>query len=449
MSTTTSTAPVRSTRPTVPFWAQVLLGLVVGVVLGFVARQFSVGWLSELLTQVGAIFVGLLRVLVVPLVLTALIVSITKLRQVTNAARLAGQTLLWFAITAAISVAIGITLGLLTNPGLHAGITTAGAKASSTQGTWLDFLRSIVPGNILGIEASSRAASGGAITTSLSFNVLQLVVIGIALGAAALAAGEKAQPFVDFAESALEVFQKLVWWVIKLAPIGSAALIGKAIATYGWNAVAPLAWFTADVYIGCAIVLFVLYPALLKAHGLNPVAFFKGAGEAITFAFVSRSSVGTLPITRAALIDKLGVPSEYASFAAPLGATTKMDGCAAIYPALAAITVAQLFGVPLGVREYLLIAFVAVVGSAATAGLTGAVVMLTLTLSTLGLPLEGVGLLLAIDPILDMARTATNVAGQALVPVIVSKRNGILDQAVYNGGSRESAGADDSRLVTV
>ena len=124
MSTTTSTAPVRSTRPTVPFWAQVLLGLVVGVVLGFVARQFSVGWLSELLTQVGAIFVGLLRVLVVPLVLTALIVSITKLRQVTNAARLAGQTLLWFAITAAISVAIGITLGLLTNPGLHAGITT-------------------------------------------------------------------------------------------------------------------------------------------------------------------------------------------------------------------------------------------------------------------------------------------------------------------------------------
>ena len=134
----------------------------------------------------------------------------------------------------------------------------------------------------------------------------------------ALAAGEKAQPFVDFAESALEVFQKLVWWVIKLAPIGSAALIGKAIATYGWNAVAPLAWFTADVYIGCAIVLFVLYPALLKAHGLNPVAFFKGAGEAITFAFVSRSSVGTLPITRAALIDKLGVPSEYASFAAPL-----------------------------------------------------------------------------------------------------------------------------------
>jgi len=127
------------------------------------------------------------------------------------------------------------------------------------------------------------------------------------------------------------------------------------------------------------------------------------------------------------------VQREYASFAVPLGATTKMDGCAAIYPALAAITVAQLFGIQLDFSDYLLIAFVAVVGSAATAGLTGAVVMLTLTLSTLGLPLEGVGLLLAIDPILDMARTATNVAGQALVPTIVAKRNGILDQERYDG----------------
>src|SRR5690606_40864596 len=118
----------------------------------------------------------------------------------------------------------------------------------------------------------------------------------------------------------------------------------------------------------------------------------------------------------------LGVPREYASFAVPLGATTKMDGCASIYPAISAIFVAQFFGISLGIEHYLLIAFVAVIGSAATAGLTGATVMLTLTLSTLGLPLEGVGLLLAIDPILDMGRTAVNVAGQALVPTIVAKR---------------------------
>ena len=427
-----SSAAVAPKRRGVPFWAQVLIGLAAGIALGFAARTWQLAWLTTTLSTVGTIFVQLLRVVVVPLVLAALIVSITQLRHVANAARLAVQTLLWFAITAAVSVTIGIVLGLLTNPGGNATIGTAGAKAVATQGTWLDFLKSLVPANFLGLEVSTRVADGVA-TSSVNFNVLQLVVLGIALGAAALAVGPKAQPFVDVAQAVLAVFTKLVWWVIRLAPYGSAALIGKAVATYGWDLVAPLAVFTLDVYIGCAIVLFVLYPVLLKAHGLSVRRFFAGAGEAITFAFVSRSSVATLPITQTAVISKLGVPSEYASFAVPLGATTKMDGCAAIYPALAAITVAQLFGVPLDWTHYLLIAFVAVVGSAATAGLTGAVVMLTLTLSTLGLPLEGVGLLLAIDPILDMARTATNVAGQALVPTIVARRNGILDADVYAG----------------
>jgi Na+/H+-dicarboxylate symporter len=139
-----------------------------------------------------------------------------------------------------------------------------------------------------------------------------------------------------------------------------------------------------------------------------------------------------MPLTQKVTVERLGVPKDYASFAVPFGATTKMDGCAAVYPALAAIFVAQVFGVPLGVKELLLIAFVSVVGSAATAGLTGAIVMLTLTLSTLGLPLAGAGLLLAVDPILDLLRTATNVAGQALVPVLVARREGILDVAVYD-----------------
>ncbi len=157
---------------------------------------------------------------------------------------------------------------------------------------------------------------------------------------------------------------------------------------------------------------------------------------------MSRSSIGTLPVTQRVTED-LGVPQSYASFAVPLGATTKMDGCAAIYPALAAIFVAGFFGVDLSITDYLLIAFVSVVGSAATAGLTGATVMLTLTLSTLGLPLAGVGLLLAIDPILDMGRTAVNVTGQALVPTIVAKREGLLDLARFRDrrGVRETVSA--------
>ena len=435
------------------FGVQVIIGLVVGAVLGAIARVGQIEWLTATLTQVGTIFVQLLRVVVVPLVLLALVVSISQLRKVTNAARLAVQTLVWFAITAFISVVIGIVLGLATNPGKGTGVDTSTAQAVSTQGGWLDFLKSIVPANFLGLSVSSSATvsdASVAVTSSVNFNVLQIVVLGIAIGAAALAVGAKAEPFLKLSESALEIFQKLVWWIIKLAPIGSAALIGKAVASYGWNLVRPLAVFSIDVYVGCALVLFAVYPIILKLHGLSIKRFFAGAWESITLGFVSRSSVGTLPVTQRNMTQNLGVPAEYAAFAAPLGATTKMDGCAAIYPALAAITVAQMFGISLSFTDNLLIAFVAVVGSAATAGLTGAVVMLTLTLSTLGLPLEGVGLLLAIDPILDMIRTATNVAGQSLVPVIVSKRNGILDRARYDGHTEAAPATEsDKQPVTV
>lgn len=450
MSSTNSeaeaSAPASTTsrkRPAVPFWAQVFIGLAAGVLLGFIARQFDQEWLAETLKTIGGIFVQLLRVIVVPLVLTAIIVSIANLRQVNNAARLAGETLVWFAITAAASVVVGITLGLITNPGANATLDTSAGEAPSNTGSWLDFLTSIVPGNFLGLEVSTSAEAGGALTSSPDFNILQLVVLGLAIGAAALAVGSKADPFINLTRSALEVFSKLVWWVIKLSPLGTAALIGSAVANYGWDLLGPLALFTADVYIGCAIVLLVIYPIAARANGLNPVKFFAGAWPAIQFAFVSRSSIGTLPLTQRVVTHNLGVSRDYASFAVPIGATTKMDGCAAIYPALAAITVAQLFGVDLGLTDYLLIAFVSIVGSAATAGLTGAVVMLTLTLSTLGLPLEGVGLLLAIDPIIDMIRTATNVAGQALIPTIVAKRNGLLDQKVYDSNT---FGGADARL---
>jgi Na+/H+-dicarboxylate symporter len=312
---------------------------------------------------------------------------------------------------------------LATNPGRAADVTAKGAAYDGTTGSWLDFLTGLVPQNFLGLSVSDSVPS---------FNVLQIVVVALAIGAAALKVGEPAEPFIGFMRSVLAVIQQVLWWVIKLAPLGTLGLIGRAVATYGWDLVAPLATFTFDVYLGCAIVMFVVYPLIVRLHGLSPAKYFSGAWPAIQLAFVSRSSVGTMPLTQRVTTRNLGVPMEYASFAVPIGATTKMDGCAAIYPALAAITVAQIFGIPLGLQDYLLIAFVSVIGSAATAGLTGAVVMLTLTLSTLGLPLEGVALLLAIDPILDMMRTATNVAGQALVPTIVARREGILDVDAYN-----------------
>ncbi|HCC39443.1 MAG TPA: sodium:proton antiporter, partial [Arthrobacter bacterium] len=237
--------------------------------------------------------------------------------------------------------------------------------------------------------------------------------------------------------------QKVLWWIIRIAPLGTVGLIGNAVAVYGWDTIGALGKFTLAIYAGLVLVLFVVYPVLIRTHGLSVKQYFSGVWPAVQLAFVSRSSIGTLPLTQRVTERSLGVPRSYASFAVPLGATTKMDGCAAIYPAISAIFVAQFFGIQLDFSQYLLIVLVSVLGSAATAGTTGAVVMLTLTLSTLGLPLAGVGLLLAIDPILDMGRTAVNVAGQALVPTIVSKRQGILDQALYNAPRNGTPFVDD------
>ncbi|MGV3574967.1 MAG: dicarboxylate/amino acid:cation symporter [Devosia sp.] len=421
------------------FGVQVLAAMVIGLLLGFIARNMgpdaagNANWLTQTLATVGSSFVSLLRALVPVLVFTAIVASIANLRELNNAAKLVWQTLLWFAITALIAVVIGIALGLIIQPGLNTEVAAEAAKAPSSTGSWLDFLKGLIPSNILGLQASTRVSDSGA-TTSLSFNVLQILVISIVVGIAALRVGPAADPFIAFTRSFLKVIHKVLWWVIRLTPIGTIGLLGNAVAVYGWDALAQLGWYSAAIYIGLAIVLFVVYPVLLQVNGLNPIRYFQSAWPAIQLGFVSRSSIGTLPVTERVTEQNLGVPREYAAFAVPLGATTKMDGCASIYPAISAIFVAQFFGIPLGIEHYLLIAFVSVIGSAATAGLTGATVMLTLTLSTLGLPLEGVGLLLAVDPILDMGRTAVNVAGQALIPTIVAKREGILDQATYDRG---------------
>lgn len=430
-------AQPKSSRFISGFGVQVLVAMALGLGLGLLARNLGpaegqAGYgLAETLHQVGAIFIQLLRVLVPPLVFTAIVASIANIAQLQNAARLVWRTLFWFAVTALIAVLIGIALGLILQPGLHTSVAAAAAKAPKTHGSWLDFLTGLVPSNILGLAASTKISDGAA-TTGLSFNVLQIVVISLVTGVAALKVGEAGEAFLKFNASALAIVRKVLWWVIRLTPIGTVGLFGNAVAQYGWTTLGQLGAFTGAIYVGLALVLLVVYPTILALNGLNPVKFFQGAWPAIQLGFVSRSSIGTLPVTEAVTETSLGVPRAYAAFAVPFGATTKMDGCAAIYPAIAAIFVAQFFGVHLAWSDYFLIVFVSVIGSAATAGLTGATVMLTLTLSTLGLPLEGAGLLLAIDPILDMGRTAVNVAGQALIPTIVAKREGILDLETYN-----------------
>lgn len=456
MTTHTSPTGIR-TRSKLSRWVrsfgvQIIAALIIGLGLGLLAKQLgstadSPNALGGTLQMIGSSYVALLQTAVIPLIFTAVVSSIANLRQVSNAASLAWNTLLWFAVTALIAVTIGIGLGVLLQPGAGTGLS-APEEYSGRTGSWWGFLSGLFPSNFLGLGASTSVVEGAA-TTSVNFNVLQILVIAIAIGIAALKVGKPAEPFLALNASALAVIQKVLWWIIRLAPIGTIGLIGNAVASYGWDTIGSLGKFSVAIYIGLVLVLFVVYPILIRSHGLSIKQYYSGVWPAVQLAFVSRSSIGTLPLTQRVTERSLGVPREYASFAVPLGATTKMDGCAAIYPAIAAIFVAQFFGIQLDLSQYLLIVLVSVLGSAATAGTTGAVVMLTLTLSTLGLPLAGVGLLLAVDPILDMGRTAVNVAGQALIPTIVAKRQGILDETLYNAArTAEPFSDDEPRSVT-
>src|SRR5699024_6229758 len=239
-------------------------------------------WLTTTLDTIGTIFVTLLKALVPPLIFLAIVTSIANLRNVTNAARLAWKTLLWFAITALIAVSIGIALGMITSPGANTDIDRSAEGAAGTEGSWLDFLTGLVPSNFLGLSAS--AGDDGSV--SLSFNALQILVISIAVGIAVLKVGDKAEPFLRFTGSALEIVQKLLWWVIRLAPIGTVGLLGNAVASYGWDAIGQLGVFTLDVYVGMLIVLLVVYPVLLKLNGLSIASFFRGVWPATSLGFV-------------------------------------------------------------------------------------------------------------------------------------------------------------------
>ncbi|MGX1739111.1 dicarboxylate/amino acid:cation symporter [Corynebacterium flavescens] len=430
------------------FGAQVIAGLIIGLILGFIAAGLDTdpenpGLLTQTLTGVGSAYVQLLKVMVPPLIFAAVVTSVANLRKVANAASLAVSTLVWFAITAFFSVLVGIAVALIMRPGVGTSVDPSTAADPSSTGSWTAFLQSLLPSNFLGLQGSLSEDH-----ISLSFGALQLLVISLAIGIAAVKAGQAADPFLRFTESFLKVIQVILWWIIRLAPIGTAALIGKAVSTYGWDALGSLGKFVLAMYVGLALVMVVVYPAVLKFNGIPVIGFYKRVWPVTSLGFVTRSSMGVMPVTQRFSEQAMGVPREYASFAIPLGATTKMDGCASVYPAIAAIFVAQFYGIDLGLTQYLLIIFVSVIGSAATAGTTGATVMLTLTLSTLGLPLAGVGLLLAIEPIIDMGRTAVNVTGQALAATVVAKRAGIQNQQVWDDAERGVKHLMDSDSAT-
>nr|WP_199740593.1 dicarboxylate/amino acid:cation symporter [Saccharopolyspora rhizosphaerae] len=409
------------------FAIAVLASLVLGALLGWVAKQTGADWLVTALDTVGSTFTKLLSFTVLPLIFTAIVVGITSLRALgggRTAARLGGKTALWFALTSLIAVVIGLVVGNLFQPGRGLVIEPDPEKLQAigqkTEGSWLDLLNGLVPENLISAFAEGET--------------LQVVFVSLIVGAATYSLGDRAAPFVAFNKAAFEVIQRVLGWIVRLAPLGTLGLVGNAVATYGNEFFLPLAKLIGSTYVACLLVLFAVYPLLLALVAkVSPARFFSKAWTVLQFAFVSRSSGATLPMTRQAA-ENLGVPPSYASFAVPLASTTKMDGCAAIYPAVGSLFIANLFGIQLGPVQYLTIIAVAVFGAIATAGVTGWFTMLTLTAGALGFPPEvvatGIAIAYAVDPIMDMVRTATNVAGQIVVPVVVARSEDVLDDEV-------------------
>lgn len=431
------------TKPSV-FAGAVIGSLILGVLLGLLARLSSADWLSELLDKIGSVFTTLLQIAVIPLVFTAIIVGINSLRELgggRKAARVGGKTVLWFAITSLIAVVIGLLVGWIADPArgglggdIQASAANTGKAAQSVGewGSWSTFIDQLVPENFI------SAFSEG--------NTLQVLFLALIIGASAYSLGDRAKPFVDFTASVFEIIQRYLGWIVRLAPIGILGLIGAAVANYGDALFRPLLSLTVAVYIGALLVLFGVYPILLRfVAKVSPARFFGKAWTAIQFAFVSQSSAATLPLTRQSAVN-LGVEPSYAGFATPLASATKMDGCAAVFPAIGAIFIANISGVELGIGQYFGIVLVAVFGALATAGTTGWLTALTLTTTVIGLdPAQisvGIALIYSVNPIMDMMRTATNVAGQIVVPTVVARSEGLLDDQVLRARSAPPLLAD-------
>lgn len=426
-----------------PFWQRVVTGFVLGALAGWLMGPAAQTWFGPL----GELYVTLIKMIAVPLVFFAVINAVASLHGQQSVAALGGRTFLWFVITAALAVCVAFGVGSLMQPGvgmlsLAADPNWAPREVPSIGRVLLD----IVPSNVIyamtGIGTKVSAA-GDTVLAAGRGSILPVIFFAGLLGFAMVKLGEKVALARQLVGQFAEVMIQVTRFVLQLTPIGTFGLIAGLVGSYGFEKLLPFGNFVLALYVACALHIVVVYGGLLVAHGLNPLKFFRGAAPGMQVAFVSSSSFASMPVAMRSITANLGVNRDYASFAVPLGASIKMDGCGAIFPALCAIFIAQYTGVPLTGEQYVIILIASVLGSFGTAGVPGtAVVMATVVLSAANLPLEVIGYLLAIDRILDMMRTLTNVTGQMLVPVLVARQTGLLDTAQY-----QKARSDDASVA--
>ena len=391
---------------------QILTALILGIVVGLICYFAGLGdFTASYLKPFGDIFVNLLKFIVVPVVLFSMIDGILSMGDMKKVGSVGIKTVVYFLCTTAIACVIGLVLANIFNSaGLFPNLADAAQSAeyeAKEYGGFMSTLVSIFPTNMW--QSFSNA------------NMLQVIVIALFFGGSIMAAGEKAKLCRDIVSSFYSVIEKLMGFVISLAPIGVFTYMAWVVATQGASILGSLALVLLCAYIGYIIHAVVVYSVSAKAFaGINPITFFKGASAAMIFAFTSTSSAATLPVSKECA-DELGCESDVSAFVLPLGSTINMDGTA-IYQCVATVFLASLCGMNLTLGQMVTVVVTATLASIGTAGVSGAgMIMLAMVLEAMGIPVDMIMIIYGIDRLFDMGRTCLNVTGDISCACCVTK----------------------------
>jgi proton glutamate symport protein len=384
---------------------QIFIGLILGIVVGYVMPHYGVA-----LKPVGDMFVRMIKMIVVPLVFSSLIMGIAGTGDFKKLGRLGAKAIIWFELATTLALFVGLAVVNVLKPGVGVAISGADASAAATAATksidMMQMIVNIVPTNI--VDAMGRG------------DMLQIVFFSTFFGIAAAAMGPSGEPVIKLAHSVAEVMFKFTYYVMKLAPIGVFALIAFTVGKFGLGMLLPLAKLIFSLYL--ALILFILL-VFLGASLVVKVNFFhllRALKEPILIAFSTASSEAALPLAMEKL-EKFGVPKHIVTFVLPTGYTFNLDG-STLYSALAVVFIAQVYGVPFDLSHQMLMLVTLMLSTKGIAAVPGAsLIVIAGTATAFGLPVEGVAIILGVDRILDMARTACNLIGNCVAAVVVAR----------------------------
>ncbi len=412
-------------------YTKILIGLILGVAVGLVANIADVGWMKSLLVAIGPVgtaFIRLITMVVVPLVVASLIIGTASLGDISKLGRIGAKTVAYYMITTAIAVTIGLVISSIVRPGSRIDQATRDSLAEAFAGEAAgrvalaaekpgvrDVLLGMIPSNPI------RAAADA--------DLLPLIVFAIIFGAAiTLIDTERRKAVLTFFHGVNDTVMVIIDWIMKLAPYAVFVLIAGVVSTSGMDLLRSLLVYALCVVGGLLLHAFGTYGILVRVLAkLNPLDFYRRIAEVPLVAFSTSSSNATLPVTMETAEENLGVSKQVSSFVLPLGATINMDGTA-MYQAIAVMFIAQIYGVPLGLAEQMTIVLTATLASIGAAGVPSAgIIMLVMVLQTVGLGAQaqaGIALILGVDRILDMMRTAVNVTGDLSAAAFVARSEG-------------------------